>query len=374
MSVLTSSVMPQTRCEIEHLDLRAVATTTTPRPPKAPERQAISIAQYHPELSSVIGPRPSYSMLLSSWDSSQKPLFHAACIYVPRPQIDELYITSNLLPPPIDSELPVILISKVQLLRDGSGRVAWVKWQKLRPPSNIPLPTGGSRYRDGILFCAQGDSSNGTGGLYYLSGNDPPQPVVTNYFGRDFNSVRDAVVARDGSLWFIDACDRLKSKFREEPRLPCHVYRYDPANGDLRVMADGLEQPHGIVFAPDEHTVYVSDTGPVRADDTTNLTSAGIIHAFDVVKRSGSPFLANRRVFACILTGNPMGIICDKNGNIYAGCAAGVEIWGAGGSILGVIEVPGGVASLSWGREDELFLCAEQRLWMMDVGGNVEER
>lgn len=86
-----------------------------------------------------------------------------------------------------------------------------------------------------------------------------------------------------------------------------------------------------------------------------------------------------------------MGIICDKNGNIYVGCAGGVEIWDAGGSILGVVEVPGGlmntpaercdpslliiavggVASLSWGREGELFLCAEQQLWRMEVGEQV---
>lgn len=248
-------------------------TVASHRPLKAPEQHKISIAQYHPKLSSIIGPRPSYSVLLSSWDSSKNPLFHAACIYVPRFKHDELYITSDLLPAPINSELPVVLISKVQLLRDDSECVIGVQWRKLRPPSNIPLPAGGSRYLDGILFCSQGDMSNATGGLHYLSGNGASEPVVTNYFSRDFNSVHDVVVAGDGSLWFTDPCDGFKGKLLEEPRLPCHVYRYDPSTGDLRVMADGLERPHGIVLAPDENTVYVSDPGPIRDDSATSVTS-----------------------------------------------------------------------------------------------------
>ena len=37
-----------------------------------------------------------------------------------------------------------------------------------------------------------------------------------------------------------------------------------------------------------------------------------------------------------------MGVKCDKDGNVYAGCADGVEVWSPGGTLLGVIEVQGG--------------------------------
>ncbi len=70
-------------------------------------------------------------------------------------------------------------------------------------------------------------------------------------------------------------------------------------------------------------------------------SSAAIIYAFDVIVRGGSPFLANKRVFAYAVTGSPSGMICDKKGNLYAACAGGVEVWNPAGSILGVIKVPG---------------------------------
>jgi sugar lactone lactonase YvrE len=59
------------------------------------------------------------------------------------------------------------------------------------------------------------------------------------------------------------------------------------------------------------------------------------------VRRSGADFLANKHIFAYALRGIPMGIKCDRDGNVYAGCADGVEVWSPGGTLLGVIEVQG---------------------------------
>lgn len=90
----------------------------------------------------------------------------------------------------------------------------------------------------------------------------------------------------------------------------------------------------------------MSDTGlrprpqPVlNANDL--VQSMGSIYAFDVTTRSGSPFLTGKRLFARALSGTPKGIICDSAGNVFAGCGDGVEIWNPGGTLLGVIRVPG---------------------------------
>lgn len=64
----------------------------------------------------------------------------------------------------------------------------------------------------------------------------------------------------------------------------------------------------------------------------------------------------------------PDGIKCDVHGNVYAGCSDGVEVWDETGMMLGRISVPGGVANFCFGREGELFLCAEQRLWRVQLG------
>ena len=77
------------------------------------------------------------------------------------------------------------------------------------------------------------------------------------------------------------------------------------------------------------------------------------IYAFDVLERSGSPFLSNRRVFVYVAAGVPASVHCDRAGNVYAACGDGVEVWSPGGVALGLIEVPG-----SWSPGSCCFLSS----------------
>jgi gluconolactonase len=147
-----------------------------------------------------------------------------------------------------------------------------IEWAKLRPPPGIEYPNGGVNYEDGIIFCAQGSAQSGTGGIYYMPRKAPPKAVVTNFQGRDFNSVNDVVVAKDGCIWFTDPCYGNEQDFRQRPKLPNQVYRFDPKNGDLRVVADGFGRPNGICFSPDESLCYITDTDYIHGDGTRDLT------------------------------------------------------------------------------------------------------
>lgn len=134
------------------------------------------------------------------------------------------------------------------------------------------MPNGGVNYEDGILFCAQGSTQSGTGGIYFMPrGTTAPKPMVTNFHGRDFNSVNDIVVAKDGCIWFTDPCYGHEQDFRQKPKLPNQVYRYNPKNGDLRVVADGFGRPNGIAFSPDESIIYITDTDLIHGDGTKDL-------------------------------------------------------------------------------------------------------
>ena len=263
----------------------------------------------------MIGPDPTHSLLLSSSETSRNPFFHEACIYLP--EHEELYVTSNILQSSSSSQLPVILISKLKLRRGGGGpdaAVEQVEWSKLRPPSNMPMPSSGAAFSDGMLFCSQGTLAPGSGGLFYMPRGRPPQAVVTEFFGRDFNSLHDVALrhhppddpAGDGagrgaergrrrrsgssgggggggsdagggggggvSFWFTDPCHGFEQDFRKKPQLPCHVYRFDPETGDLRVVADGLGRPTGLCFAPDGATLYVTDSDAVHGDGNQDAT------------------------------------------------------------------------------------------------------
>ncbi len=229
----------------------------------------VSILQYDTTFADLIGPSPAHSLLLSTVGKTNNPFFHEACVYLPAHE--ELYTTSNLLQATSSANYPTILISRIKLSRtdrlNGDNNIHTVEWAKLRPPKGIDMPNGGVNYKDGILFCAQGSTHPGTGGLYYMPRGAPPSAIVTNWYGRDFNSVNDVVVSKDGCMWFTDPTYGNVQDFRQRPKLPNQVYRYNPENGDLRVVANGLGMPNGICFSPDEKTCYITDTDLIHGDE-----------------------------------------------------------------------------------------------------------
>jgi gluconolactonase len=233
-----------------------------------------SLVQYDPSFGQLVGSidRPSKLSLLVQSDN---PFFHEACVYIPR--YDELYITSTLLEATKSSKMASILISRIKLQRsssDGDNHVTGVEWAKMRPPPGIDMPNGGVNYfDDSVLFCAQGSLAPGTGGIYHMPRSSAaPEPLVTNFHGRDFNSPNDVVVDRSGGVWFTDPCYGYEQEFRKRPKLPNQVYRFDPESGDCRVVADGFERPNGICFAPGEDVVYITDTGAIHGDGGLDAT------------------------------------------------------------------------------------------------------
>ncbi|KAG5912665.1 hypothetical protein E4U42_002019, partial [Claviceps africana] len=82
--------------------------------------------------------------------------------------------------------------------------------------------------------------------------------------------VNDVVVHSDGSIWFTDPIYGFDAGFRSRPRLPRQVYRFDPARGSVRAVADGFGRPNGICFSPDERIVYVTVTDWIHRDGTTD--------------------------------------------------------------------------------------------------------
>lgn len=190
-----------------------------------------------------------------------------------------LFITSNQY---IDTATgkKKIQISKVTLDRSNGKTTAEV--EEIHP-DGIPMGNGGVNYQDGVLFCAQGgpDPSTQTSGLVYMEPRPPyrTRSLISSFHGRMFNSVNDAVVHSDGSIWFTDPIYGYEQGYRPKPQLPCQVYRFDPrgrvdGKGSIRAVADGFGRPNGICFSPDEKVVYVTDTDWMHGDGTTDSTRA----------------------------------------------------------------------------------------------------
>lgn len=94
-------------------------------------------------------------------------------------------------------------------------------------------------------------------------------------------------------------------------------------------------------------------------------------YAYDIITRSGSHFIANKRLFAMCDTGIPDGIKSDTKGNIYSGCGDGVNVWSPGGKLIGKIYIPGGAANFCFGKEGEVFILNEHYMWRVQLNTEV---
>jgi gluconolactonase len=65
--------------------------------------------------------------------------------------------------------------------------------------------------------------------------------------------------------------------------------------------------------------------------------------------------------------GIPDGIKCDTDGNVYSGCGDGLNIWSPGGVLLAKVLVDGGVANFCFGRDGQVFLLNENKLWRLQL-------
>ena len=72
-------------------------------------------------------------------------------------------------------------------------------------------------------------------------------------------------------------------------------------------------------------------------------------------------------------TGVPDGIKCDIYGNVYSGCGDGVHVWSPGAELIGKIYLPKGpCANFCFGRDGEMFLLNENKVWHVQLAKVVK--
>jgi len=197
-----------------------------------------------------------------------------------------------------------------------------------------------------------------------------PEPIVTHFENRRLNSPNDLAVAPDGSIWFADPTFGILMPNQgsvADPELDHRsVYRFDPASGDLRRMAD-FEQPNGVGFSPDGRVLYVSDTA-LSLDEIPNA-GTGTTHeiiSFDVADNGT---LSNRRFFCHTDHGYPDGFAIDQRGWVWTSAADGVHVWTSERERLGFIPTMQTVSNLCFGGADgkRLFIAATKQLLANDL-------
>lgn len=189
--------------------------------------------------------------------------------------------------------------------------------------------------------------------------------LADRFEGKRLNSPNDATVRSDGSVWFSDPDFGITNDyegFRAESEIgACNVYRVDPATNEVRMVADRVTAPNGLVFSLDERQLYVSDT------------RAGQIRVFDV-RKNGT--LSDGEVFAETTDDASRfdNIRFDDEGRLWAAAmGGGVHCYHPDGTLLGRLLVPEIVSNIAFGgpKNNRLFITATTSLYslVMSVTG-----
>ena len=186
--------------------------------------------------------------------------------------------------------------------------------------------------------------------------------LIDRHESKKLNSPNDIVCRSDGSVWFTDPSFGILGNYegtKAEPELETNVYRWD---GKLTVVAEGINQPNGLAFSPDESVLYVVESRSVPRK----------ILAFDVRNQS----LSNRRVLIDAgPKGTPDGLRVDVDGNLWCGWGMGeagldgVHVFNPDGRLIGCIDLPERCANVCFGglHRNRLFMAATTSLYSLYV-------
>ena len=196
--------------------------------------------------------------------------------------------------------------------------------------------------------------------------------LVDSHRGKRLNAPNDVVVKSDGTIWFSDPLYGILNDFeggRQTSEQKPALYRFDPASGELRVMADDFDGPNGLAFSPDERRLYVAETG-----DQSQAEPRQYIRVFDV-EDSGRR-LSGGDIFHKVSPGMADGFRVDEGGYIWSSAADGVHCISPAGTLIGKIRLPATVSNLCFGDRfhARLFICASHTLYAIYLNRRGAQR
>lgn len=235
-----------------------------------------------------------------------------------------------------------------------------------RAPSNYS--NGNTRDREGRLVTCEHQARR----VSRTEHDGSISVLADRYEGKRLNSPNDVVVKSDGTIWFTDPSYGISAEYEggkaESEIGACNVYRFDPRDGSLRIVADDFSRPNGIAFSPDESILYIADSG-----FWPDPTKPHHIRALRVGSDNG---LSESRVLAEISPGIADGFRVDMDGNVWTSAGDGVRCITPGGDLIGKIKVPEKVANVCFGgpKRNRLFICGFTSLYAVYLNTQGAQR
>jgi gluconolactonase len=190
--------------------------------------------------------------------------------------------------------------------------------------------------------------------------------LAESFEGKRLNSPNDVICKSDGSIWFTDPSFGILGWYegsKAEQSLPTNVYRLS-VDGKLDVVAEGINQPNGLAFSPDETVLYVVESRSVPRR----------ILAFDL-NQCGTSLTGRKILIDAGPKGTPDGLRVDVDGNLWCGWGMGepaldgVHVFNPDGRLIGCIDLPERCANLCFGglRRNRLFMAASTSIYALYV-------
>ncbi|MGC1212090.1 MAG: SMP-30/gluconolactonase/LRE family protein [Micromonospora sp.] len=185
--------------------------------------------------------------------------------------------------------------------------------------------------------------------------------LADRWKGRRLNSPNDVVEHSDGSIWFTDPSYGIDSDYeghRGESEIGGnHVYRVDPYDGEVQLVADDFAQPNGLAFTADESMLYVVDT------------RARHLRRFEVTEKGA---IRGGEAFATCDAGSFDGVRLDDAGRVWVAAHDGLHCFHPDGTLLGKLHLPEVVANFTFGgpKRNHLYICASSSLFTLRVNVN----
>lgn len=231
-------------------------------------------------------------------------------------------------------------------------------------PEEVQMTNGGTGPYYGRLMFINAGRGHRPPSLTLVDPTPPYNTTVLldNFYGRQFNSLNDVKIHPSGMVFFTDTIYGFLQDFRPDPTFPSQVYRFDPATGGVRAVADGFHKCNGLAFTRDGKTAYVSDTGPANGYYEKDHSAPSAIYAYDVDPKTHQ--FMNRRLFAFVDAAIPDGIQVDKMGNVYSACGDGVNVWDRKGNLIGKFFLGELSANMVFAGHGRLVILAETKIYL----------
>ncbi|MBX2847313.1 MAG: SMP-30/gluconolactonase/LRE family protein [Acidiferrobacterales bacterium] len=214
---------------------------------------------------------------------------------------------------------------------------------KVRTPSSTA--NGLALDNEGFLLAAEQQSRTITR-MNLATGEVSPFISMFNFEGQQlaFNSPNDMAIHANGNVYFTDPPFGLRGR---ESDLNFNGVFLRPPDGTIELLKrlETGDNPNGIIFNPDQSTLYLA----ISHDESAPILTYDV----DAIGN-----LSNEKEFA---TGqNNDGMAVDTQGNLYVANRTGVRVWSETGEYWGMISLPDEIrtTNVAFGGEnmDTLFI------------------